>query len=364
MRPLRHIARLLALLLLSLVLYARPMWIVWGGGGILAGLGIRYLKGQVSWKSAARFLLRLLVTTVCFIAGFLPIFRLRQHPRILLAVIAAGAISWMALDAKTRSAWRKWLVLVCSLNWLLLLYFALYWHAAANLPLAYTRYSSRIDLSPDGANWTVRSEIAFDQSDTQTFLAIETEGLGALKACGWQLDQNGTMVKGFRQWTQEAKGSRLTITTVNALSFERDLHCGDYLFEIPANSQTMIFAPKYAIAKTFPDSNRSEILGQERQRFAMPLAFGYGESPVVRFEVINPLLRNWICASLLDGLFWVPLAGLWAIACAVFAEQIKGKMVVPVMKWIFRRLGIRWFSEKDEGHDGGNKDEKPLIIIP
>ena len=152
----------------------------------------------------------------------------------------------------------------------------------------------------------------------------------------------------------------LAITTVNAISIEDDLHCGETRFEIPPNSQTLLFASEYSITKTYPDSTSVEIPGEERQRFLIPLIYAYGESPIVRVEVVNALLRNWLCAQLLAGVFWAPLAGLWTVFCMVFADQIKGKVVVPVMKWIFEIVGIRWFDEKEPD----DKDKKPLIIIP
>jgi hypothetical protein len=182
----------------------------------------------------------------------------------------------------------------------------------------------------------------------------------SLVKCGWSVDRDEYVIKATRQRTQDAKSPWLAATSVNTIYLEDERYCEGFLLVIPANSQAAVFAATFAIAKTYPDSTRSEVLGQHLERFLIPMNFAADESPTLRFEVINPLFQNWAGAKILDGAFWLPLGFIGAIVGAVFSDQIKGSIVVPLMRRVYSMLGLRWYEDDDKT----TNQEKPTIIIP
>jgi hypothetical protein len=51
---------------------------------------------------------------------------------------------------------------------------------------------------------------------------------------------------------------------------------------------------------------------------------------------------------------------VWASVCAIFAEQVKGGLIVPALRRLFRALELN----RPEDKDRDDSKKKPLIVIP
>jgi len=359
MRPVRLTVRLVTIVLVVVAFYVRPISIVFAIGGFLLGLGIRYATAH--WSQVAPILKRALVT---FLVGGLGLFPIVATTRYKPSVVTAAVIlilGWILLPAKIRVRARFFAIVGLVSIWVGTVFTTLSVRYALRQPLEFTRYYVRVDQSDEGKTWTVRSEALFNLPNPPNELRLTPELFAqSLVNCGWIVDRDGYVIKATRQRTQDAKSPWLGATSVNTIYLEDERYCESFLLVIPANSQAAIFASDFTIAKTYPDATRSEVLGQHRERFLIPMNYAADESPTLRFEVINPLFQNWAGAKILDGAFWLPLGAIGSIFGAVFSDQIKGSIVVPLMRRFYSLLGLKWYDE-----DGKDTDqEKPTIIIP
>jgi hypothetical protein len=359
MRPVRLTARLVTIVLLAVALYVRPILIVFVIGGFLLGAGIRYATSD--WSRAAPILKRALITLLIGGVGLIPIVAAAGYKPNVVIVSVILIVGWILLPAKIRARARFAATLGLVSIWLGTFVEISSFKYALPKPLEFTRYSVRVDQSDEGNAWTVRSEALFNLPNPPTDFSLMPDELAqSLVECGWTVERDGYVIKATRQRTQGSKSPRIAATSVNTIYLEDERHCGLFLLVIPANSQAAIFAPTFAIAKTYPDSTRSEVLGRHLERFLIPMNFAADESPTLRFEVINPLLQNWAGAKILDGAFWLPLGFIGTIVAAALSNQISGSIVVPLMRRFYRLLGLKWYEEDHKDTD----QTKPLIIIP
>lgn len=358
MRAVRLTARLVTIVLVAFAFYVRPISIVLTIGGFLLGVGIRY--AIANWSRVAPILKRTLITFLVGGVGLSPIVAAAGYKPRVVTVVFILIVGWILLPNKIRVRARFFAIVGLLSVWMATVYTLLSIRAAIPQEIEFTRYSVRVDQSDDGKAWRVRSEALFNLANPPTDFSLMPDELArSLVECGWIVERDGYVIKATRQRTQGSESPRIAATSVNTIYLEDEPHCGLFLLVIPANSQAAIFAPTFAIAKTYPDSTRSEVLGRHLERFLIPMNFAADESPTLRFEVINPLLQNWAGAKILDGAFWLPLGFIGTIAGAVFSEQIKRSIVVPLMRRFYSLLGLKWYED-----DKVTDQEKTTIIIP
>ena len=99
-----------------------------------------------------------------------------------------------------------------------------------------------------------------------------------------------------------------------------------------SKSEITITSPKYVVASTFPaHTSKQDVLRGAQERLTVPLDFSRLDQPEFRIAVLHPLLR-WPLGpkigsfSLWSGIQWILLA-----MCAVFSEQIKEKLLKPIV---------------------------------
>lgn len=305
------------LLLSSVVAVSiRPVWLLYGLGGLAAGLCARFLF------SHAEGVIRLLSRLVKPLA---------------LAALLALLYFWTSLNV-------------------------LYYRAPPR-QLPAVNYATRIDLSTERGLWTVRSELTLipqdNSRDYPDFRRHEPEPDAALELqkCGWFLTDP---VRAVRERAQVATVRWLPVSSLNSISLDEDVRCGPITFRIVGRPQVVLFVPKFAVRKTYPDTSRSDLLSSDNERLNLSADFSYAEDRIIQIELVSPLFRNAIGEKLLAGAFWAPLVWIWATLCGIFAEQIKQGLFVPVAKQLCRAFGIPW----QEGKKGDDSKDKPLIIVP
>ena len=138
----------------------------------------------------------------------------------------------------------------------------------------------------------------------------------------------------------EAKVDWIRATTIFAIPVRiGHLRLYDRGIRFVPNSKseiTIITSPKYVVASTFPAyASREDLLRDGQERLTIPLEFSRLDQPEFRIAVLNPLLR-WPLGprigsfSLWSGIQWILLA-----VCAVFSDQIKEKLLKPIVAPLF-----------------------------
>jgi hypothetical protein len=361
MKRLAFIATALMVLLAACV---RPIWLLYAAGGLAGGLLIRLAAAHKRVMSIAICAILIVVGIVAAPAGVLLAFdeSLWLGCLCLVAYIASAALIYV------RGRRSRWVRTSAKIGFSILGLLALFvlplsvprYSLNASRYLKLTAYTARIDYLAGANLWIIRSELrlAPNESADMRIELLEDRLLPSLSRCGWTA-LRGDGITLTRERKQPIKSRSLPVSTLNAISLESDFNCEGVVLHPPDAAQVMVFAPKYSIAKTYPDSSRSEAIGEDSVRLSFPFAFALGESPVLRLEVISPLFRNSVGDWILQGSFWTPLAWFWAIACAVFADQIKSGIIIPTMRRSFRLLGLKWFDDKKP-----DEPQESLIIIP
>jgi hypothetical protein len=338
----------------------RPVWLLYALGGLLTGLGGRLLLAHMS--KVLRLVAEFLSVALLVAFGLAMLFAL-PFPVGLITLITVIGTTLLLLHRVLRDARSRKRVVVE----LLVLGIALSIVGAFSLkrnfvpmrapvPPALAHYSTRIDLSSERKLWTIRSTLEIRHDERSLMYGYRdrsfvTKISSALQQCGWTVAEGGASA--IRERTQPAVSRWFPVTSLNTIPLEV---CPGFSRE----SEVVLFAPKYAVRRSYPDAHRADLVSDNRERLTLLVDFAYDESPALQIELVSPLLRSAIGTQLLAGAFWTPLAWMWATLCGIFAQQIKEGLIVPMAKRSCRALGIRW----QVGTKDSDSQDKPLIIIP
>lgn len=103
-----------------------------------------------------------------------------------------------------------------------------------------------------------------------------------------------------------------------------------------SKSAITITSPKYVVALTFPAyASRVDVLRDLKERLTIPLKFSRLEQPEFRIAVLSPLLR-WPLGPKIGSLsLWSSVEWILLVVCAVFSDQIKEKLLKPIVAPLF-----------------------------
>lgn len=138
----------------------------------------------------------------------------------------------------------------------------------------------------------------------------------------------------FYRWIPATK-----INIIPMLSIEID-----YYSSIKANkhSKIKVHAPENMISNTYPPSQGIDLLKKDLEEFDIYI----GDQPELRIQVLSPIFRNRLGKEIIQASIWSPLKWIILAFCAIFAEQIRKSILIPVAKKIFKQLRIPFLEEE------------------
>jgi hypothetical protein len=198
-------------------------------------------------------------------------------------------------------------------------------------------------------NWELTHEIDFSTNvpgvvDDLPHGIAHKSVRNLLNSCGWVEPVQSHFVK---RTTQRIEVRWFPVTTPNVLLFP-EMSCKDLFFRASEDSRFVVKVPHYAIAKVYPEAiTHDETVVDDMDSFVLPIRFGWNLAPTVQLEVIAPFMRNWVGAKLLSGALWEPLKWVVLAFCAIFGEQIKKGVLIPITKSIFKSFHIRFIEKRE-----------------
>ena len=212
-------------------------------------------------------------------------------------------------------------------------------------------YTASISPLTDGPLWQVREEFLISQTELPTDRpnrdpnlingALAREIRQQLQLQEWELSGFFGLSDQFRRTRHfEATADWFRATTTFPIPIGiGQLRLDDSLIRLVPDSKSTITitSPKYVVASTFPAySSRVDVLRDGQERLTIPLEFSRLERSQLRLAMLSPLLRwplgpNIGTVSLWSGIQWFLLA-----VCAIFSNQIKEKLLKPIIAPLFQ----------------------------
>ena|SRR2546422_2500401 len=147
----------------------------------------------------------------------------------------------------------------------------------------------------------------------------------------------------FRERSETLRARLFSRITVNEIPIPFARYDGYLLLRPDDESALVLDVPKYLVSRTFPEeSSRQDLLRDGHELIRIPLDRLAEDSATIRLEVLSPLLRNSVSKALATASIATPLKWIFVTLIAVFAEQIKGRVIIPLAKRIMTVLGIRY----------------------
>jgi hypothetical protein len=133
-----------------------------------------------------------------------------------------------------------------------------------------------------------------------------------------------------------------------------------YVFRMAEGSTLHLIAPKFTIRGTNPPGEAKQLISNQQQltvvltnervslpgssdvfngRFAISRQAG-GYEQALHVEMASPALRNELGSSLVDISLSSILKWLIFLLAAIFSEQLKEQILLPPIRYLFRRAGI------------------------
>lgn len=218
-------------------------------------------------------------------------------------------------------------------------------------------YTASISLLPDAPLWQVREEVLISEtelrtdwlnrypspdeaSNNQTSAGFSEEIRQHLQLEEWDLSGFVGSSEQFRRTRDfEATANWFRATTTFAIPIEiGQLRLYDSLIRLVPDSKSTITitSPKYVVASTFPAySSRVDVLRDGQEKLTIPLKFSRFEQPEFRLAMLSPLLRWPLGPKIGSFSLWSVVQWFLLAVCAIFSEQIKEKLLKPIIAPLF-----------------------------
>lgn len=223
------------------------------------------------------------------------------------------------------------------------------------------RYSGNVEYSPDSELWLITDEVQIPSEKsvndllTDQFRLDSRNGVGAQKVktltelmllYGWN---DGGAVDDSRLFTRKRTQPAITrwmsVRTTNVITLPEIRY--RYLILRPtANSKLVLVAPKYTVGKTRPSYvSRSDLPG-DSEVLTIPTDFQVENVPRLEVELLSPLLRSELGNELVQASIWTPVKWILLALCAIFGDQIRRGILIPLVKKTFAVLHIRFRDDE------------------
>ncbi|MCJ7458666.1 MAG: hypothetical protein MUP17_06725 [candidate division Zixibacteria bacterium] len=224
-------------------------------------------------------------------------------------------------------------------------------------------YLGRIIYFSDSDLWEINEEIQIDEKLVETLIKeISTSYLSKQRVLltgdsifllkGWNssgvIDGKLRFTKQRKQlalsrWFPFYKTDSIFIPTIKFL----------HLFLIPDDESRVTFdVPHDMIAITYPCySSRVDLLKDNKEQLTIPINDASESGVTIRIKVLSPLLRNKVGKTLIKASIWSPIKWIILALCAIFAEQIKKGILIPLVRSIFRVFRIPYMEDKKDKTD-------------
>jgi hypothetical protein len=227
--------------------------------------------------------------------------------------------------------------------------------AAPPPPGAASIYRAAGELGPARNVLTLRERYAVAVSELEGSPDLEApEGLRPEEGRffvpeGWEGELVRDSVVLTRTRTVEADISLLRMSSIVALDVPRVSYLGLVLWARPG-SRVELDLPRHFLVTTFPPLESTVDLVDARrwERTSIPVTIAAGDSREIRLKVLHPLLRHGVGESVTRASILAPVK--WAVLAlvAIFAEQIKRRLLVPLAGRMAALLRLPLFKEEGE----------------
>lgn len=212
-------------------------------------------------------------------------------------------------------------------------------------------YRASVEPGPQRETLIVRERYAVSVADIQASPDLDSpeafrpaEGRFHVPE-GWE----GALVRDSliltRERTERLEVSLLRPTSVAAVRIPAVHYDGPVLWARPG-SRVEIDLPRYFLVESFPPSEPAVDLLDPRglERSVVPLTIGAGDPREVRLRVLHAALRNPVGVGLTQASLLAPVKWAALAFVAIFAEQIKVRMLLPLARRISETLKLPLFE--------------------
>lgn len=219
-------------------------------------------------------------------------------------------------------------------------------------------YTASISPSPGTSQWQIREEFLIpdtelmaellylysdpdEVSNTDTSDALAVKIKRQLQLYEWtSVGFVGASEQLRRDRNLEAKLDWISATTILAIPIRigyLQLYDREIRFVPDSKSEITITSPKHVVASTFPAyTSRQDVLRDGQERLTIPLEFARLDQPEFKIAVLNPLLRWPLGPKIGAFSLWSSIQWILLAICAVFSDQIKEKILKPIVAPLFR----------------------------
>lgn len=226
---------------------------------------------------------------------------------------------------------------------------------APSLPGAASIYRAAGELGPARNVLTLRERYAVAVSELEGSPDLDApeelrpeEGVFFVPE-GWEGELVRDSVVLTRTRTVEADMSLLRMSSIVVLEVPRVSYLGLILWARPG-SRVELDLPRHFLVTTFPplESTVDLVDARRRERTSIPVTMAAGDPREIRLKVLHPLLRHGVGESLTRASILAPVK--WAVLAlmAIFAEQIKRRLLVPLAGRMAALLRLPLFQEEGE----------------
>ena len=167
---------------------------------------------------------------------------------------------------------------------------------------------------------------------------------------GWEGSLARDSVSLTRSRVEDLSVSLTSRTSVVRLEVPRVEYDGPVLWARPG-SRIDLDLPRHFVAATFPPAESTVDLLDPRglERTRVPVTVAAGDDREVRIQVLHPALRNPVGESLTQASLLAPVK--WAVLAlvAIFAEQIKARLLLPLARTLAGTFRLPLFEEEKAG---------------
>ena len=97
------------------------------------------------------------------------------------------------------------------------------------------------------------------------------------------------------------------------------------------NSEVILDVPKQIVIDTFPKYySRIDLFEDNRERLVIPLIFKTEKEHTLKIKLLNLLFRNRLGRNIVNASFYAPVKWLFLALIAIFADQIRKRILVPI----------------------------------
>jgi hypothetical protein len=222
-------------------------------------------------------------------------------------------------------------------------------------------YTIHIRFDPSGRLWVIEEQVLLPKSLNAKY-NIKPEDVQGAKPLVLSGDYLGNwVVEGFRDERLLLRRNRISHQRARLFPFTTIIELGGSWFKSyeefvvgDRDSRFVIEAPVGMISRTDPAfSKREQALEGDFETFVAPLA---GESPAgfgLTLRLISPLLDNVVMGWLTWLVTWPPLKWALFLLFAVFSDQIKERLLNPLVKSFLDWVGM---GKKEPSSPGAATD--------